>query len=153
MLGDTGRSMLEITFSGGSLRCPETPEYLEVALHLLQVLREQARKSRGAGEGDVVSPPTVAAPSPPPVSPAPPAPRPTAPGSRVRWFVTHRPRIQTGPGQVVEPKSLEELKGFLQARGLTPHPRGDASMLLWQVRERLGLPVEAVPLEGSTGPP
>lgn len=147
--------MLEITFSGGSLRCPETPEYLEVAMHLLQVLREQLRAGQPQRPGEAVAMPPQPSPAPPaPSAPseAPPVSRPSPPG-RVRWFVTHRPRIQVGPGQVVEPATLEELKGFIQARGLTPHPRGDASMLLWQVRERLGLPVEAVPIGSVTGPP
>ncbi|MFN3975126.1 MAG: hypothetical protein ACK4K2_07655 [Dehalococcoidia bacterium] len=147
--------MLEITFSGGALRCPETPEYLEVALHLLQVLREQLRAGQPQPAPEAVGMPPQPPPAPPPpvVSPgAPSTPHAPSPG-RVRWFVTHRPRIQVGPGQVVEPATLEELKGFIQSRGLTPHPRGDASMLVWQVRERLGLRVEAVPTGGVTGPP
>jgi hypothetical protein len=116
--------MLEITFSGGSLRCPETPAYLEVAIHLLQVLKEEVG-GKGGGEA---SPPSG-----------------EGVGERVRWFVTHRPRIRVGPGEVVEPATVEELKAFIRGRGLTPHPRGDPSVLLWQVRRRLGLVVEAVP--------
>ncbi|MCS7207174.1 MAG: hypothetical protein NZ951_04455 [Dehalococcoidia bacterium] len=148
--------MLEITFSGGVLRCPETPEFLEVAMHLLQVLREQERAGQARRGGEGVPSPLRPSASPPPAASPPPgassAPVSPSPG-RVRWFVTHRPRIQIGPGQVVEPSSIQELKEFLQARGLTPHPRGDASMLLWQVRVRLGLPVEAAPVEGATGTP
>ena len=38
----------------------------------------------------------------------------------------------------------DALRDLLRSRGLTPHPRGDASMLLWQVRNRLGLNVGQV---------
>lgn len=136
-------TVLEITFSGGSLRCPETPEYLEVALHLLQVLREQLRAGQPQTAMETPQGAPQPAPAPPPARvvpqhPAPSVPRPSRPAERVRWFVTHRPRIQVGPGQVVEPSTLEEVKEFLQSKGLTPHPRGDASMLLWQVRVQIG---------------
>jgi hypothetical protein len=39
---------------------------------------------------------------------------------------------------------LDALKELLKNRGLQPHPRGDASMLLWQVRNRLVLTVDRV---------
>ena len=63
---------------------------------------------------------------------------------RAHWFSDRFPRITLEDGSVQIPRSLEELKGMLRARGITPHPRGDASMLLWQVRNRLKLKVETV---------
>lgn len=61
-----------------------------------------------------------------------------------RWFVNQWPRIALSTGERTIPRTLDDLKAFLKGKGLEPHPRGDASMLLWQVRERLGLAVEPV---------
>ena len=69
---------------------------------------------------------------------------PRPPVRRAHWFSDRFPRITLEDGSVQVPRSLEELKGMLRARGITPHPRGDASMLLWQVRNRLKLNVETV---------
>lgn len=66
-----------------------------------------------------------------------------------RWFVDRWPRIALPSGDVVVVRTLAELSAFLKSNGLEPHPRGDASMLLWQVRERLHFPVEAVPRPGG----
>ena len=68
----------------------------------------------------------------------------TPPARRARWFHDQLPRINLPDGAQVTPRSLDELKALLRDRGLTPHPRGDASMLLWQVRNRLGGIVETV---------
>jgi hypothetical protein len=62
---------------------------------------------------------------------------------RGRWFITQFPLVTMDDGSKVILKSLEELRDILTDRGLQPHPRGDASMLLWQVRNRLGFHVEA----------
>ncbi len=63
---------------------------------------------------------------------------------RARWFRGQLPVVnfEDGSSQVMD--SLDALKDLLRSRGLTPHPRGDASMLLWQVRNRLGLSVDQV---------
>jgi hypothetical protein len=63
---------------------------------------------------------------------------------RPRWFRDQFPQVTAGDGEVRVLGSLEELRDLLTSRGLQPHPRGDASMLLWQVRNRLGFTVEAV---------
>jgi hypothetical protein len=56
-----------------------------------------------------------------------------------RW-----PRARLATGEQVVFHSAEDLKFFLQQHGLSPHKRGDASMLLWQVRQRLNMPVDIV---------
>ena len=67
-----------------------------------------------------------------------------APARRARWFRGQVPVVyfEDGSSQVMQ--SLDALKDLLRSRGLTPHLRGDASMLLWQVRNRLGLDVGQV---------
>ena len=67
-----------------------------------------------------------------------------APARRARWFRGQLPVVyfEDGSSRVME--SLDALKDLLRSRGLTPHPRGDASMLLWQVRNRLNLDVGQV---------
>lgn len=87
-----------------------------------------------------VAPPVFS--SPEPSEPA--APVEAAPARRARWFRGQVPVVyfEDGSSQVMQ--SLDALKDLLRARGLTPHPRGDASMLLWQVRNRLGLNVGQV---------
>ena len=76
--------------------------------------------------------------------PAPAAEAAPAPARRARWFRGQLPVVyfEDGSSRVME--SLDALKDLLRSRGLTPHPRGDASMLLWQVRNRLGLSVDQV---------
>ena len=76
--------------------------------------------------------------------PSAPAPEAEAPMRRARWFRGQFPVVtfEDGSSQVMQ--SLDALKDLLRSRGLTPHPRGDASMLLWQVRNRLGLTVGQV---------
>lgn len=73
-----------------------------------------------------------------PVTPA------TPPARRARWFHDQFPKITFEDGSTQVMQSLDALKELLRNRGLQPHPRGDASMLLWQVRNRLGLAVEQV---------
>jgi len=91
--------------------------------------------------------PAVAPPTPAPVTAvAPPAPvvAATPPARRARWFHAQFPQITFEDGSTQVIPSLDALKELLRNRGLQPHPRGDASMLLWQVRNRLGLTVEQV---------
>ena len=68
----------------------------------------------------------------------------TPPVRRARWFHDQFPQITFEDGSTQVIPSLDALKELLRNRGLQPHPRGDASMLLWQVRNRLGLTVEQV---------
>ena len=84
----------------------------------------------------------ILTPLPPPTAPPPAAPE--APTRRARWFRGQLPVVtfEDGTSRVME--SLDALKALLSSRGLRPHPRGDASMLLWQVRNRLGLAVGQV---------
>ena len=76
--------------------------------------------------------------------PSAPAPAPEAPLRRARWFRGQFPVVTFEDGSTRVMQSLDALKDLLRSRGLTPHPRGDASMLLWQVRNRLGLTVGQV---------
>lgn len=80
----------------------------------------------------------VAAPAPAPVTAA------TPPTRRARWFHDQFPQITFEDGSTQVMPSLDALKELLRNRGLQPHPRGDASMLLWQVRNRLGLSVDRI---------
>ncbi|MCY4625310.1 MAG: hypothetical protein OXC99_09985 [Chloroflexi bacterium] len=81
----------------------------------------------------------------PPLIPSPePFPAADAPARRARWFRGQLPVVNFEDGSSRVMDSLDALKDLLRSRGLTPHPRGDASMLLWQVRNRLGLSVDQV---------
>ena len=150
------RSKFQLTLGEANLEAPETPHYLEVAARLLEARRRELQEAQSpapaaAAPGSTAAPP-IAPPAPPttpsvfPRFPATPAfqatPRP--PVRRAHWFSDRFPRITLEDGSVQIPRSLEELKGMLRARGITPHPRGDASMLLWQVRNRLKMRVETV---------
>ncbi len=83
-------------------------------------------------------------PSIPSPEPAPSASAAEAPVRRARWFRGQLPVVNFEDGTSRVMDSLDALKDLLRSRGLTPHPRGDASMLLWQVRNRLGLSVDQV---------
>lgn len=76
-------------------------------------------------------------------APAPAAPE-AQPARRARWFRGQLPVVHFEDGSSRVMESLDALKDLLRSRGLTPHPRGDASMLLWQVRNRLNLSVGQV---------
>ena len=150
------RSKFQLLLGEANLEAPETPHYLEVAARLLEARRRELQEAQSPAPaasvpGSAAAPP-IASP-PPPTTPSvfprfstTPAfqatPRP--PVRRAHWFSDRFPRITLEDGSVQIPRSLEELKGMLRARGITPHPRGDASMLLWQVRNRLKMRVETV---------
>ena len=150
------RSKFLLSLGEANLEAPETPHYLEVAARLLEARRRELQEAQSPApaaerpgtpaSAPIASSPTAPTPSVFPRFPAAPAfqttPRP--PARRAHWFSDRFPRITLEDGSVQIPRSLEELKGMLQARGITPHPRGDASMLLWQVRNRLKLGVETV---------
>ncbi|MBI4232999.1 MAG: hypothetical protein HY686_01000 [Chloroflexi bacterium] len=143
--------MLEVSFGQTLLRVPETPQYLQVAIQLLETLHRELDGRGGAAPGELIpsegeshrgglqpaSGPSLRGIAEGPESGG---------GRRVRWFITHLPRITLPDGGVATPSSVGELREFIGRRGLKPHRRGDASMLLWQVRQRLKLAVEAVPL-------
>ena len=155
------RGNFQLSLSEAQLLAPETPQYLEIALRLLET---RLGELQGGGQVVTAAGPVLAherditpEPRPEPTeikSPVPETPEPDAfqsssaapatPQRRARWFQDQYPRITLPDGAQVTPRSLDELKALLQARGLTPHPRGDASMLLWQVRNRLGGTVESV---------
>jgi hypothetical protein len=155
MTQDT-RPTFELTLGEVSLKAPETPLYLALAAQVLEVRRQELQErgvgtisSPGVGAVPVETPaPTqeatapvtqpVAAPAPAPVTAA------TPPTRRARWFHDQFPQITFEDGSTQVMPSLDALKELLRNRGLQPHPRGDASMLLWQVRNRLGLTVTQV---------
>ena len=153
------RPTFELSLGEVFLRAPETPVYLALAAQVLEVRRQEIQDGVG------VTPPTsgpVAAPVETPtqetaptqevtqpVSQSPtPSPTPTVAATpsvrRARWFHDQFPQVTFEDGSTQVIASLDELKELLRNRGLRPHPRGDASMLLWQVRNRLGLTVEQV---------
>jgi hypothetical protein len=135
--------VIQVSFGETLLKAPETPAYVDVALRLLEARRRelaQGRQDQPSSDSQgyhTAHLPSSAVPSRPVATPPPPR--------RGRWFVSQLPSVQQPDGSRVVLRSLEELREFLRARGLAPHPRGDASVLLWQVRNRLRLPVEAVP--------
>ena len=165
------RFTFQLSLSQAQLQAPETPQYLEIALRLLEMRLGELRGTvpeavaasepvrprdvdithvpESAAPAAVAAPPETVAPPPQPAartSVAPAAAVRTPPARRARWFHDQLPRITLPDGAQVTPRSLDELKALLRDRGLTPHPRGDASMLLWQVRNRLGGTVETVPV-------
>ncbi len=165
MTQDT-RGKFQLSLGESTLEAPETPHYLEVAARLLEARRREIEAEQSpAAAADVPDAAPAAPIRPSPVAASPiattpsiiprfplapsyqAAPRP--PVRRAHWFSDRFPRITLEDGSVQIPRSLEELKGMLRARGITPHPRGDASMLLWQVRNRLKMKVETVGSQDS----
>ena len=161
---ESQRPSFQVSLSEAQLHAPETPHYLELALRLLEARLAELRDGAApavpptpppaspppsssappqhqGGQVDITTPPQA---PPPPSQSLPRTPQAPATGRRARWFHVQLPRITLEDGGQATPRSLEELKELLRSRGLTPHPRGDASMLLWQVRNRLGGTVEAV---------
>lgn len=155
------REKFQLSLGEAILEAPETPHYLEVAARLLEARRRELEEAQAPSPpaespdrtpaAPIVSSPFAASPPIVPRFPLGPTyqatPRP--PVRRAHWFSDRFPRITLEDGSVQIPRSLEELKGILRARGITPHPRGDASMLLWQVRNRLKLKVETVGSQDS----
>ena len=171
------RTKFQLSLGEATLEAPETPHYLDVAARLLEARRREIEEEQapaavadGLDTGHAPAAPPIAASSPVTAGAAmtprfpqapfdglrvsgPAAPSyqttPHFPPRRAHWFSDRFPRITLEDGSVQIPRSLEELKGILQARGITPHPRGDASMLLWQVRNRLKMKVETVGSQDS----
>lgn len=127
---------------------PETSQYLRLAIQLLEArLREVDRDVPSAIPGVLGDSRAEA--------------NPNGTGGRLetkgrrplrrtgRWFVTVLPRITLRQGEQVTVASIDGLRELIKRHGLTPHPRGDASMLLWQVKNRLRFTVESVSLMGA----
>ena len=152
--------MFELTLGEVSLKAPETPLYLSLAAQVLEVRRQELQENVTetlSGPNPPIVPTEYSAlmPTnlPAPVNNDPVKQTPLIPpdnsnseptSRRARWFTAQFPKItfQDNSTQVIS--SLDELKDLIRSNGLQPHPRGDASMLLWQVRNRLGLVVERV---------
>ena len=156
------RPLFELTLGEVSLKAPETPLYLSLAAQVLEVRRQELQENVTDTTSNLNSP-TVSSESPtliPTTAPVvdqeigdpPKQPQLITSGNpiaasgprRGRWFIDQFPKIifQDNSTQVIS--SLDGLKDLIRNKGLQPHPRGDASMLLWQVRNRLGLNVERV---------
>ena len=159
--------MLQISFSGVSYQRGETPQSLRMAIQLLHErlleLEADMAGSNGRHVSDIRASSLTRA-----SGPASPAEAPSANGSvgvtvqksgegaasdakkdggvsgGGRWFADRWTKVTLRSGEVVIPRTVDELKGLVEKQGLRPHKRGDASMLLWQVKERLGLNVESV---------
>ena len=126
------------------LEAPETLEYLNLASRLLEVRRQELNdESETLDPGRPITGTNNPAPMPEKglvgVTEAT-----REPVRRARWFTDRFPEITMEDGSKAVIRSLGELRLLLESRGLTPHPRGDASMLLWQIRNRLRLRVEPV---------
>ena len=154
--------LFELTLGEVSLKAPETPLYLSLAAQVLEVRRQELQENVTSGPSNsnssnvsFQSPTLIPTNLPVPdqvVEDAPKQPPLIVSGNvnaastarRGRWFIDQFPKItfQDDSTQVIS--SLEGLKNLIRDSGLQPHPRGDASMLLWQVRNRLGLMVERV---------
>ena len=138
---------LEIVLSGAELKAPETLEYLNLAIQLIEIRKREIEQSFDpikSVENTLSSFRTK------PISVSTGLMQDTTINqinrtSRARWFLDQWPLITLEDGSFHNPKSTADLKELIKSRGLTPHPRGDASMLLWQVRNRLQLLVETVP--------
>jgi len=141
------KPQLEIVLSGTELKAPETLEYLNLAIQLIEIRKREIEQSFDpikSVENTLSSFRTK------PISVSTGLMQDTTINqinrtSRARWFLDQWPLITLEDGSFHNPKSTADLKELIKSRGLTPHPRGDASMLLWQVRNRLQLLVETVP--------
>ena len=121
-------------------------EATDDVLETTTVVEEAPEPEPGPVEAAAAEEPPAPAmtPSIPSPEPAPSASAAEAPVRRARWFRGQLPVVNFEDGTSRVMDSLDALKDLLRSRGLTPHPRGDASMLLWQVRNRLGLSVDQV---------
>ena len=121
-------------------------EATDDVLETTTVVEEAPEPEPGPVEAAAAEEPPAPAmtPSIPSPEPAPSASAVEAPVRRARWFRGQLPVVNFEDGTSRVMDSLDALKDLLRSRGLTPHPRGDASMLLWQVRNRLGLSVDQV---------
>ena len=138
--------MLQVTFGDVTFSAPETSRFLSIAIDLLNIHKESltsgnktkpvydpaSESEDGMISKDIKSQTDGEHSGERGVKP------------KGRWFVKYKPKISLPDGEFEIPDNLEQLKAFIASKGLTPHPRGDASMLLWQVRNRLKLQVEAI---------
>jgi len=141
------KPQLKIVLFGAELKAPETLEYLNLAIQLIEIRKREIEQSFDpikSVENTLSSFRTK------PISVSTEVMQDTTINqisrtSRGRWFLDQWPVITLEDGSFRNPKSTDDLKELIKSRGLTPHPRGDASMLLWQVRNRLQLLIETVP--------
>lgn len=142
-----GKPQFEIVLSGAELKAPETLEYLNLAIQLIEIRKREIGESfnstksspntEGSSPGNRILISTEA------IQDA--TIKRISPTSRARWFLDQWPLVTLEDGSFHQPRSTADLKELIKSRGLTPHPRGDASMLLWQVRNRLHLLVAPIP--------
>ena len=142
------RREINVIIGDVSFSAPESPEHLDIALRLLEIRRKELEPdaindsghTQSTSESNVMNERLELIRS---VDASVPSPR------RNRWFRDQFPRITLADGSIRTLNSIEELRDLLRRHGLQPHSRGDASMLLWQVRNRLGYSVEPVPVPYS----
>ena len=142
------KPQLKIVLFGAELKAPETLEYLNLAIQLIEIRKREIEQSFDPIKSveNTLSSFRIK-----PISVSTEVMQDTTINqinrtSRARWFLDQWPLITLEDGSFHNPKSTADLKELIKSRGLTPHPRGDASMLLWQVRNRLQLLVETVPV-------
>ena len=143
---DSSGKLFRLTLNGASLEALETSQFLDVAIQLIQARKFELDRAGSSflplseRDDENTLPHEVNIPPPshqnesPVVKNLP----------QGRWFRDRFLEVRLSDGNISVLRSLDELKIFIGQRGLTPHPRGDASMLIWQLRNRLGL--EAVPI-------
>ena len=135
-----------LSLNGASLEALETSHFLDVAIQLIQArkfelenINPNLSSSTKGGSTDALSHGVVVN-----------APSGRTDGVKVdkvsgnRWFKDRILEVRLADGNSCIVRSIHELKAFISERGLTPHPRGDASMLIWQLRNRLGLEAVAI---------
>ncbi|MQF82876.1 hypothetical protein FIM02_01785 [SAR202 cluster bacterium AD-802-E10_MRT_200m] len=139
-----GKARLEIILSGVELKAPETLEYLNLAMQLIEIRKREIIGPSASIElsQNIPDSPPINLISVPTSAVEDTSKNRTQPMVRARWFLDQFPVITLEDGSFHNPKSTADLKELITSRGLTPHPRGDASMLIWQVRNRLKLLVQ-----------
>jgi hypothetical protein len=140
---DSNSKTFSLSLNGASLEALETSLFLDVAIQLIQARKFELEKTN-----PILSPVNKRDSSgalPEAVGISGPSDRTEVVKVAVgRWFKDRILEVHLADGNSCILRSLDELKAFIGERGLTPHPRGDASMLIWQLRNRLGLEAVAI---------
>lgn len=139
-------NIFRLTLNGASLEALETSQFLDVAIQLIEARKFELENvessslplSKRDPKNNLLRPVNFTHPSRQNESPE------VKNSPQGRWFRDRFLEVRLSDGKISVLRSLDELKSFIGQHGLTPHPRGDASMLIWQLRNRLGL--EAVPI-------
>lgn len=137
---DLSSNTFKLILNGVNLEALETSHFLDIAIQLIQGRKFELERLNPTLLPQVQGKPTVEKSTPSDQ---------TGPGqfnrsSQGRWFRDRFLQIQFKNGNITTLRSIDELRTFIEERGLTPHPRGDASMLIWQVRNRLGFKADAI---------